>query len=78
MQLLATVKKNFKTPRDGTLQHTVSVRVGACLLTSFRRASDARQMLPDPEESAVEPERAGFREAPEKAEMAAAPFCKHL
>ena len=32
----------------------------------------------DPEELAIETERAGFRGAPEEAEMAEAPFCEHL
>ena len=50
----------------------------SCLLTRFWRASDARQKLLDLEELAVETERAGFWGAPEEAEMAAAPFCKHL
>ena len=37
-----------------------------------------RQKLLDLEELAVETERAGFRGAPEEAEMAEAPLCEHL
>ena len=48
------------------------------LQTRFNSTSEARQKLRDAEESAVETERAGFRGAPEVAEMAEAPCSEHL
>ena len=63
--------QGFKTRRDGAL---CCPRRVSRLQTRFRSASDARQKLLDPEELDVETERAGFRGAPEEAEMAAAPL----
>ena len=48
------------------------------LQTLFKSASEARQKFRDPDELAVETARAGFRGAPEEAEMAEAPCCEHL
>ena len=55
-----------------------AARAGALLLSIDSRSTVDRQKLLDPEELAVETERAGFRGAPEEAEMAEAPFCEHI
>ena len=49
-------------------------RAGACPLTRFRLQKHVRSAS----ESAVETERAGFRGAPEEAEMAEALCCEYL
>ena len=82
MLLLVIVKKTFKIQRDGALPpaHCCPLRRTSSVdrQSIDSRSTVDRQKLLDPEELAVETERAGFRGAPEEAEMAEAPFCKHL
>jgi len=80
--LLAIVKKTFKIRRNGALPPALRCPRRRSSLVDRQsidsRSTVDRQKLLDPEELAVETERAGFRGAPEEAEMAEAPFCEHL
>ena len=77
MRLLAIVKKTFKIRRDGALPPALRCPRRRSSLVN-RQSTVDRQKLLDPEELAVETERAGFQGAPEEAEMAEAPFCEHI